>query len=108
MWGILEQQNTRHLKNSDCLDEKVNRNTNTNTNAHNDDDEENKYKVKEVKVVSKVSAMEGAQKLPNQLVGQNVLKKNASMNNVISNDNVNISSTSSLDSDKARSLSANR
>jgi hypothetical protein len=28
MWGILEQQNTRHLKTSDCLDEKVNTNPN--------------------------------------------------------------------------------
>ena len=105
-----EQQNKiKHLNNSECLDEKFNTNTNANTNAHNNDDEENKYKVKELKLVSKVSTMEeGAQKLPNQLVGQNVLKKNASMNNVINNDNVNISSTSSLDSDKAKSLSANR
>ena len=84
----------------------------TNTDAHsNNDVEGNKYKVKEFKLVSNVSsAMEDAQKLPNQLVvGQNVLKKNASMNNVINNDNVNISSTSStLDSYKAKSLSANR
>ena len=103
----IEQRNkTKYLNISECFDEK------SNTDAHsNNDDEGNKYKVKELKLVSNVSsAMEDAQKLPNQLVvGQNVLKKNASMNNVINNDNVNISSTSStLDSYKAKSLSANR
>ena len=103
----IEQRNkTKYLNISECFDEK------SNTDAHsNNDVEGNKYKVKEFKLVSNVSsAMEDAQKLPNQLVvGQNVLKKNASMNNVINNDNVNISSTSStLDSYKAKSLSANR